>query len=136
MQRDPALRVAVHETDTEDSATPTDTRLVQLAKLLDAKLLTNDSNLCALARLQGVTALNLNELSQALRPSLNTGDVLELTLAKEGREAHQAVGYLQDGTMIVVNHARAHLGKTVPVVISGTVQTNAGRLLFGEIHGR
>lgn len=136
MQRNPALRVSVHETDIEDSTTPTDTRLVQLAKLLDARLLTNDSNLCALARLQGVTALNLNELSQALRPSLNTGDIVELTLSKEGREAHQAVGYLQDGTMIVVNHGRPHLGKTVPVMISGTVQTNAGRLLFGEIQGR
>jgi uncharacterized protein YacL len=136
MQRDPALRVAVHETDTEDGATATDTRLVQLAKLLDARLLTNDSNLCALARLQGITALNLNELSQALRPSLNTGDVIELTLSKEGREAHQAVVYLLDGTLIVVNHGRAHLGKTLPVVISGTLQTNAGRLLFGEIQGK
>jgi uncharacterized protein YacL len=137
MQRDPSLQVSIHETDVEegDNNTPTDTRLVQLAKLLDTRLLTNDSNLCALARLQGVTALNLNELSQALRPSLNTGDLVELTLTKDGREAHQAVGYLQDGTMIVVNHARAQLGRTVPVVISGIVQTNAGRLLFGELQG-
>ncbi len=137
MQRNPALQVSIHETEVEegDNSTPTDTRLVQLAKLLDTRLLTNDSNLCALARLQGVSALNLNELSQALRPCLNTGDLLELSLTKEGRESHQAVGYLQDGTMIVVNHARPYLGRTVSVVISGTVQTNAGRLLFGELHG-
>ncbi|MHA3771374.1 PIN domain-containing protein [Verrucomicrobiota bacterium sgz303538] len=133
IQRTPTLQISIHESDTAELPAPTDTKLVQLAQLLDARLLTNDSNLCALARLQGVTALNLNELSQSLRPALNTGDTLELTLSKEGREGHQAVGYLSDGTMIVVNHARAQLGRTVPVMISGTVQTNAGRLLFGEL---
>jgi uncharacterized protein YacL len=98
--------------------------------------LTNDSNLCALARLQGVMALNLNELAHALRPSLSIGDRLELTLVKEGKDAHQAVGYLPDGTMIVVNHARAHIGKTIPVTISTALQTSAGRLFFAEVeHG-
>ena len=132
LQKMPNLQVTVHETEPEEGV-PTDTRLVQLAKLLDSKLLTNDSNLCSLARLQGVTALNLNELSQAIRSALTMGDQLELTLSKEGRESHQAVGYLADGTMIVVNHARAMLGQAVSVTISGALQTNAGRLLFAEL---
>ncbi len=134
LQRLPNVSVAIHETE-PDEGVPTDTRLVQLAKLLDTSLLTNDSNLCSLARLQGVVALNFNELAQAIRSALAMGDQLDLTLTKEGRDPHQAVGYLADGTMIVVNHARAHLGKTVPVTISGTLQTNAGRLLFAEIRG-
>lgn len=132
LQRTPNLQLAIHETEPEEGV-PTDTRLVQLAKLIDARLLTNDSNLCALARLQGVMALNFNELAQAIRSALAMGDQLDLTLSKEGRDPHQAVGYLADGTMIVVNHARPLLGKTVPVVISGTLQTNAGRLLFAEL---
>jgi uncharacterized protein YacL len=132
MQRDPQLSIAIHEGD-PDPNLPTDTKLVQVAKLLSARLLTNDSNLCALARLQGVPALNLNELSRALRPGLAAGDELELTLVKEGREAHQAVGYLPDGTMIVVNHARAQLGRSARVTISSVLQTSAGRLFFAEL---
>ena len=132
MQADPNLAMAIHESDPEgeDSA---DAKLILLAKLLNARLLTNDSNLCALARLQGAMALNLNELTHALRPSLSMGDDVELTLVKEGRDAHQAVGYLADGTMIVVNHARAHLGRTVMVTISSVLQTSAGRLYFSEL---
>jgi uncharacterized protein YacL len=131
MQRHPGLSVTIHETESDD-ATPTDTRLVQLARLLDARLLTNDGNLCAIARLQGVAPLNLFDLARALRPALNNGDRLELTLVKEGRDAHQALGYLPDGTMIVVNHARDQIGKTIPITISSALQTSAGRLLFAE----
>ncbi len=132
MQADQTLALAIHESDPEGEDS-TDAKLVQLAKLLSARLLTNDSNLCALARLQGAMALNLNELTHALRPSLATGDEVELTLIKEGKDAHQAVGYLSDGTMVVVNHARPHIGKTVNVTISSALQTSAGRLYFGEL---
>jgi uncharacterized protein YacL len=132
MQADPELAMAIHESDPE-GPDPTDAKLIQLAKLLSARLLTNDSNLCALARLQGAMALNLNELAHALRPSLAIGDKLELTLVKEGKDSHQAVGYLPDGTMIVVNHARAQIGKTVEVGISTALQTSAGRLYFAEL---
>ncbi len=133
MQSDPLLAVAIHESNPEGEDNTTDAKLIELSKLLNARLLTNDSNLCALARLQGAMALNLNELAHALRPSLSMGDELDLALVKEGRDAHQAVGYLPDGTMIVVNHARPLLGKTARVVISSALQTSAGRLYFGEL---
>ena len=132
MQNDPKLSVTIHESD-EDPATPVDTKLTQLAKLLDARLLTNDSNLCAIARLQNVAVLNLHDLSRALRPQLAAGDELELPLVKEGRDPHQALGYLPDGTMVVVNHARAHLGKTMQIVVVSTLQTSAGRLYFADL---
>ncbi len=132
MQRDPQISVAIHEAE-GDADLATDTKLVQLAKVLNARLLTNDSNLGALARLQGVTVLTLHELSRALRPALATGDELDLALTKEGRDAHQALGYLPDGTMIVVNHARPQLGKTVRVVVASVVQTASGRIYFGEL---
>lgn len=132
MQREPALTVSVPETEIEGDQS-TDSKLIQIARLLDARLLTNDANLCSIARLQGVRALNLNELARVVRPVLSTGDEIELTLTKEGREAHQAVGYLPDGTMIVVNQGRDHLGKNVLVGISSVLQTSGGRLFFAEL---
>jgi uncharacterized protein YacL len=132
MKQNPALSITIHETEGSDDL-PVDTRLAQLARLLDARLLTNDSNLGSVARLQGVSVLNLHQLARALRPPLGVGQEIELILAKEGREPHQAVGYLADGTMIVVNHARAHLGKAVLVMISSSLQTSAGRLFFAEL---
>ena len=132
MQLDPNLSVTIHEGD-DDSHTPVDTKLIQIAKLLDARLLTNDSSVCAIARLQNVTVLNLNDLTRALKPQLAAGDEVELSLVKEGRDSHQAVGYLSDGTMIVVNHARAHIGKTMPVVVASALQTSAGRLFFADL---
>ncbi len=132
MQRDPAVSITIHEAP-PDHDTPVDTQLAALAKFLDARLLTNDSGLTAIARLQGISVLNLYDLARALRPVVEPGKHLELPLVKEGRDAHQAVGYLGDGTMIVVNHARPHLGKTMPVVIGSSLQTAAGRLYFAEL---
>jgi len=132
MQRNPAGGFTIHATE-PDATTHPDTQLVKLAALLEARLLTTDPNLCAIARLQGVVALNLDELTRALRPTVAIGDETELPLVKEGRDPHQAVGYLADGTMIVVNHARPHLGKTVRVVIGSALQTSAGRLYFAEL---
>jgi uncharacterized protein YacL len=110
-----------------------DTKLVHTAKVLQARLLTNDNALCQVARLQQVATLNLNDLTHALRPALVAGDEIELSLVKEGRESHQAVGYLPDGTMIVVNHARTLIGKTARVVVASALQTAAGRLVFAEL---
>lgn len=132
MQRDPNLSVTIHD-GASDPTLAVDARLVQTAKMLDARLLTNDGNLCAIARLQGVQALNLHDLVRALRPSVEPGRVIDLPLVKEGRDTHQAVGYLSDGTMIVVNHARTLIGQTVPVVITSSLQTSAGRLFFAEL---
>jgi uncharacterized protein YacL len=132
MQLDPNLSVTIHEAD-QDPQTPVDTQLVQVTKLLDARLLTNDTGLGAIARLQNVSVLNLNDLANALKPQLAAGDEVELPLIKEGRDAHQAVGYLPDGTMIVVNHARAYIGKTMPIVVASALQTSAGRLFFADL---
>ena len=110
-----------------------DTQLASLAKFLGARLLTNDTGLAAIARLQGITVLNLYDLAHALRPVVEPGRHLDLSLVKEGRDPHQAVGYLGDGTMIVVNHGRPHVGKTMPIVIAISLQTAAGRLYFAEL---
>jgi uncharacterized protein YacL len=132
LQQSRELELTIHDT-TGDADLEIDARLVRIAKVLQARLLTNDQALCQVARLQQVAALNLADLARALRPALTAGDELELNLVKEGREPHQAVGYLPDGTMIVVNHARTHLGKVAMVVVSSALQTGAGRLVFAEL---
>jgi uncharacterized protein YacL len=132
MQRNPAFTVTI-TASALDPFSAVDSKLIQLAKMTNSRLLTNDGNLCSVARMQGVTALNFNDLSKAMRPALTTGDEIDLALSKEGRDAHQAVGYLKDGTMIVVNHARPHIGKTVKVAISTVLQTQAGRMFFAEL---
>lgn len=133
MQDTPTLDVTIQESDHSHHDDPTDTKLFQLAKRLGARLLTNDRNLGRVAQLQGVTVLNLNELSQAMRPNVLPGEPMSLRLVKEGKDDHQAVGYLEDGTMIVVNQAIKHLGHTVDVVIGSPLQTSAGRLIFAEL---
>ncbi|MDQ6656483.1 MAG: twitching motility protein PilT [Verrucomicrobiota bacterium] len=126
------LELTIHDT-TGDGDMDTDARLVRVAKVLQARLLTNDVALSQVARLQQVPALNLSALANALRPSVAAGNELELHLVKEGRDPHQAVGYLPDGTMIVVNHGRPHLGTTRTVVVSTSLQTAGGRLIFAEL---
>ena len=132
LQSSHEIDLTIHET-TGDEQLETDARLVRTAKVLQARLLTNDQALCQVARLQQVPALSLSDLAKALRPSVVAGDELELQLVKEGRETHQAVGYLPDGTMIVVNHARPLMGKTATIVVSSALQTGAGRLIFAEL---
>jgi len=132
LQNSREIELTIHDT-AEDPDEPTDARLVRTAKLLQARLLTNDTALCQVARLQQVAALNLADVARALRPTVAAGEELEIHLIKEGRDDHQAVGYLSDGTMIVVNHARPQLGKVVRVVVSSALQTGAGRLIFAEL---
>lgn len=126
------LDLTIHE-DAAPTDAPVDTRLVNLARELNARLLTNDENLAKVARVRGVTVLSFLELTVALHPELAVGDELQLSLIKPGKDKHQAVGYLADGTMIVVNHAVEKIGKTVAVVIAGTTPTSAGRLVFAEL---
>jgi uncharacterized protein YacL len=132
LQRAREIELTIHDTS-DDAELSTDARLVRTAKMLQARLLTNDVALCQVARLQQVQTLNVGDLARALRPTVVAGDELELNLVKEGRETHQAVGYLPDGTMIVVNHARPHLGEVVTVTVSSALQTGAGRLIFAEL---
>ena len=134
LQRSREIQLTIHQTTgDEDVDLGTDARLVRIAKVLKARLLTNDHALTQVARLQRVAVLNLSDLARALRPTVVAGDEIDLHLIKEGREPHQAVGYLADGTMIVVNHARAHVGKTRTVVVASALQTAAGRLIFAEL---
>ena len=132
LKQTPCLQVSIHESRMEAEAL-VDTKLIQLARRLYAHIATNDANLGKVAQLQGVKVLNFNDLARALRPTVTPGDHLELTLMKEGRDENQAVGYLPDGTMIVVNRAVQLLGKTVEVVVSGALPTSAGRLIFADL---
>lgn len=130
-----AQRLSIHEeppgTSTRDEVG--DAELVGLARELNARLLTNDVGLAKVARLRGIPVLSFHELSQALQPQFQAGDELQLALVKPGKEKHQAVGYLADGTMIVVNQAASFVGQTVDVIISGSLATSAGRLIFAEM---
>ncbi len=134
MRQSPSLEITIHE-DVPRDETMVDAQLVVLARMLGARLLTNDVNLGKVARVQGISVLNLNDLAKAMRPMVAPGDELSLSLTKEGKDPHQAVGYLPDGTMIVVNHAIEKIGTTQEVVVAGAVQTSAGRLIFAELKG-
>ncbi len=110
-----------------------DSKLVALARQLDAEIITNDINLCKIAQLQGVNALNLNELASALRPVVLPGENLNIFIAKEGKEPNQGVGYLDDGTMVVVDNARKIINKKVNVVVTSVLQTATGRMIFAKL---
>ncbi len=132
MRKSENLDVEIHEEDFPNEET-VDGKLAALGKFLGARIVTNDANLAKVARVQSVTVLNFNELNQALRPTVAPGDEMELELVKEGKDEHQAIGYLSDGTMIVVNRAVTLIGTNQPVVVAGAVQTSAGRLIFAEL---
>ena len=132
IQRRGDMTLTIHDSEAEADLA-VDTRLIQTAQLIKARLLTNDSNLARIARLEGVSVLSLTELSHALQPIIATGEELELMLIKPGRDPHQAVGYLPDGSMIVVNHAKACVGEMVTVIIGGMIQTGSGRMYFAEL---
>jgi uncharacterized protein YacL len=133
IQRNEFNEVKIHETGTQPEGGEVDNLLVRLAKLLDATLYTNDFNLGKIAELQAVRHVNLNELAAALKPVLLPGEPARLKIVREGRDRHQGVGYLGDGTMIVVNHAREHIGETVDVVISSLLQNATGTMVFAEL---
>lgn len=128
---DLALRVLDTEPSNEADA---DLRLMTLARDTGAALVTNDFNLSRAARLAGLTVLNVNDLACALRPVTAAGDVLSVRIAKEGREAGQGVGYLDDGSMLVVEGGRSHVGQTVTVTVSSVLQTSAGRMVFAKMN--
>jgi uncharacterized protein YacL len=112
-----------------------DTKLIELAKELGAKIATTDFNLNKVAALQGVGVLNVNDLANALKPVVLPGDNFAIYLAKEGKEKAQSVGYLDDGTMIVVDEARRFIGKRVDVSVNSILQTSAGRMIFARLAG-
>ena len=107
-----------------------DAKLVKLAQILDARIITNDYNLNKVAEFQNVSVLNVNELAQALRPLVLPGETLDIKPIKEGKEHHQAVAYLDDGTMVVVENGRALIGQSIRGMVTSVLQTAAGRMVF------
>lgn len=126
------VELKIHEQELEGRL-DTDAKLVKLAQLLDAKVMTTDYNLNRVASLQKVKVLNINELSEALRPVLLPGEKFSLKLIREGKEYNQAVGYLEDGTMVVVENARWLIGKTIQVEVTSILQSPSGRIIFTKI---
>ena len=110
-----------------------DSKLVALAREKDGAIITNDFNLNKVAELQGVQVLNLNELAQAMKPVVLPGEEMKVTIVKEGKEAGQGIGYLEDGTMVVVGDGADHVGETCSVTISSVYQTVAGKMIFAEM---
>ncbi len=113
-----------------------DAKLVRLSRDLGAKLITTDYNLNKVARLKGVEVLNVNELALALRPVVTPGEELRIEIIKEGKERDQGVGYLPDGTMVVVEGGRRLIGKEVEVVVTSVLQTPSGRIVFAQPRAR
>jgi uncharacterized protein YacL len=116
-------------------AAEVDVRLIKLAVARSALLLTSDHNLNRIARIAGVRVLNLNDLANALKPILSAGEEISIAVVREGKELHQGVGYLDDGTMVVVENARARLGDTVRATVTSVLQTSAGRMIFATTDG-
>jgi uncharacterized protein YacL len=110
-----------------------DSKLIELAKEVRGKIITNDSNLNKVAELQGIEVLNINELANSIKPVVLPGEEINVKILKEGKEIGQGVAYLDDGTMIVVDNGRKHMGKTIDVVVTSVLQTPAGRMIFARL---
>lgn len=124
-------RLVIHPADYDD-INKVDAKLVRFTQEINGILVTNDYNLNKVANLQKVAVLNINDLAQAVRPIYLAGDSIELKILKEGKEATQGVGYLDDGTMVVVEEGRNHIGHEVQVVVTSALQTSAGRMIFAR----
>ncbi|HEY9633925.1 MAG TPA: PIN/TRAM domain-containing protein [Coleofasciculaceae cyanobacterium] len=124
-------RLVIHPADYEDLHA-VDTKLVRFTQEINGTLVTNDYNLSKVANLQKISVLNINDLAQAVRPIYLPGDSIELKILKEGKEPAQGVGYLDDGTMVVVEEGRNHLGGELRVIVTSALQTSAGRMIFAR----
>jgi uncharacterized protein YacL len=135
MQKMAWLEMRVLEEDFP--ATPAvDQKLIELARSTGAKIVTNDFNLNKVARVQGISVLNVNELANAMKPTLLPGESMRVLILREGKEPLQGVAYLDDGTMVVVDGARRHIGRTVDIVVTSMHQTPAGKMIFGRTEER
>ncbi len=133
-QKDMVADVKIHEDDFTGSE-PVDLKLVKLAKIMDARICTTDFNLSRMASLQNVEMLNINDLVNSVKPMIFNGEELEIRLLKEGKDQNQAVGYLEDGTMVVVIDGKKLIGQQVKVVVTSALQTQAGRMVFARLEG-
>src|ERR1700728_719360 len=110
-----------------------DLKLIELAKQMEAKIVTNDFNLNKVAQVRGVQVLNINDLANSLRPVVLPGEKMRVVIMKEGKEFDQGVGYLDDGTMVVVDHARRLIGRSVEICVTSVLQTASGKMIFGRL---
>ncbi|HTL89064.1 MAG TPA: PIN/TRAM domain-containing protein [Leptolyngbya sp.] len=125
-------RVVIHPADYDDIPT-VDAKLVRLVQEINGMLLTTDYNLNKVATVQKVPVLNVNDLTQAIRPSYLPGDSIDLKILREGKEPTQGIGYLDDGTMVVVEDGRGHVGGELQVTVTSSLQTSAGRMIFAKL---
>ncbi len=132
MQANPALGVRIIEDDFPQLR-EVDLKLIELAKKMGAPIVTNDFNLSKVARLHQVRVLNLNDLANSLKPLVLPGEKMNIVVLKEGKEYNQGVGYLDDGTMVVVDHARRMIGRAVEITVTSVLQTASGKMIFGKL---
>jgi uncharacterized protein YacL len=136
LQSNPKVDLQMHDGNVAELQTGerirVDERLVILAKAIGARVVTNDFNLNKIAQLQGVDVINLNELANALKTVALPGEILQVRLVKPGDQIGQGIGYLEDGTMVVVEQGRPHIGQEIPIVVTSVLQTPAGRMIFGR----
>ena len=133
MRKDPDIKVQIYDNNKglEENA-EVDTKLVKLGQKLGGKIMTNDYNLNKVAELHGVRVLNINELANAVKPVVLPGEEMVVQVVKDGKESGQGIGYLDDGTMIVVDGGRRYIGQTINVVVTSVLQTAAGRMIFAK----
>jgi uncharacterized protein YacL len=131
LQKSSQVSVIISEMDFPD-VKDVDTKLIELAKQLDAKIITNDFNLNKVARLRGISVLNINELTNALKPIVLPGESMKVFILKEGKEKDQGVAYLDDGTMVVVDNSRKMIGQNVVITVTSVLQTTVGKMIFGR----
>jgi uncharacterized protein YacL len=134
LRQNSKLEVRIHDTDFPEEKN-VDAKLVRLARILNAKLFTSDGNLAKVASLQNVITVNLREVAVLMKAALVPGESVNLKLVREGREKGQAIGYLPDGTMVIITNGQPHVGQQVEAQVQSTVQTGAGVLVFAEIKG-
>ena len=132
LKKESKIEVEVSEQNV-DSVKSVDEKIIKLAQTIDAEVLTTDYNLNRIAQLQGVKVLNINDLANALKPTFIAGQRFSLKLIKEGKEHNQAVGYLEDGTMVVVENSRRLVGKTVSIEVTSILQSSSGRIVFTKL---
>ncbi|MFZ0419635.1 MAG: PIN domain-containing protein [Candidatus Sulfotelmatobacter sp.] len=131
LQKMATLQIQIVEDDFP-AVREVDLKLIELAKVYEGKIITNDFNLNKVAQLQGVAVLNINELANSLKPIVLPGEIMKVFILKEGKEYNQGVAYLDDGTMVVVDNARKMIGKTIDVSVTSVLQTTAGKMIFGK----
>lgn len=134
LQKSSQVSVIISDLDFPDIR-DVDSKLIECAKTLDAKIVTNDFNLNKVARINGIQVLNVNELANALRPVVLPGEAMKVFILKEGKEKDQGVAYLDDGTMVVVDNSRRMIGQTVNITVTSVLQTTVGKMIFGRYNG-